>query len=183
MKTVDQRIDEIIAKEGGYVNHPNDRGGATNWGITEQRARAYGYTGDMRNLPRAKAADIYKKMYWLEPKFDYVAKRSSKLADELFDTGVNMGPSVPAKFLQRLLNVLNRGGKAYGDIIADGVIGNMTLHSLDMLIQTRGHANAEKVLLRTVDALQACRYVDIAEKNPTQEDFAWGWLLNRVGVE
>lgn len=47
----DQTIEGILGKEGGYVDHPSDKGGPTRWGITQTTARAHGYTGDMRNLP------------------------------------------------------------------------------------------------------------------------------------
>ena len=57
-------IDEVIAREGGYGHHPADRGGATNFGITEAVARANGYAGDMRRLPRAFAETIYRRLYW-----------------------------------------------------------------------------------------------------------------------
>ena len=53
MALKDQIIDEIIRKEGGYVNDPADSGGETNWGITVSRARQSGYNGDMRTMPRS----------------------------------------------------------------------------------------------------------------------------------
>ena len=53
MALKDQIIDEIIRKEGGYVNDPADSGGETNWGITVNRARQSGYNGDMRTMPRS----------------------------------------------------------------------------------------------------------------------------------
>jgi hypothetical protein len=53
--SVDTLIDEVISREGGYVDHPADRGGPTMFGITEAVARANGYDGPMRNLPRATA--------------------------------------------------------------------------------------------------------------------------------
>ena len=51
MTNIDELIDDVIEREGGYVNHPADRGGPTNWGITEAVARRQGYVGDMRALP------------------------------------------------------------------------------------------------------------------------------------
>ena len=92
-------IDGLIEREGGYVNHPADKGGPTCFGITEAVARAHGYSGVMRNLPRHEAAAIYRRLYWLRPRFDQLAKRSERIAAELFDTGVNMGPAVAATFL------------------------------------------------------------------------------------
>ena len=53
--SVDQLIDGLIAREGGFVDHPADRGGATNWGITDAVARAHGYTGPMALLPRGRS--------------------------------------------------------------------------------------------------------------------------------
>jgi lysozyme family protein len=87
---VDTLIDSLIEREGGFANHPADRGGPTNFGITEAVARAHGYSGAMRNLPRCEAAAIYKRLYWLRPRFDQVARRSEAVASELFDSGVNM---------------------------------------------------------------------------------------------
>jgi lysozyme family protein len=177
---VDTAIDNLINVEGGYSNNPNDSGGPTNFGITQYEARANGYNGDMRSFPRSAAVAIYKAKYWTLPGFDKVALRSEKLAAKLFDAGVNMGPKTVSTFLQRGLNALNRGGRDYKDIIADGDIGNMTLYSLDRLIAVRGADSTETVLLRVLNGLQLARYVDIAEKNPSQEVFEWGWVLNRV---
>jgi len=98
---VDEQIDELIEREGGYVYHPADRGGPTKFGITEAVARANGYAGAMADLPRHEAAAIYRRLYWLRPRFDQVAERTAKVASELFDTGANMGPAVAATFLQR----------------------------------------------------------------------------------
>src|SRR5687768_3546522 len=93
-----QAIDELIGSEGGYVNHPADRGGPTRFGITEAVARSHGYGGDMRSLPRADAVTIYRRLYWLRPGFDRVAERAPKVAAELFDTAVNMGPETAVGF-------------------------------------------------------------------------------------
>ena len=174
-----QYLEALIAREGGYVNHAHDRGGPTRYGITEQVARAYGYTGPMQDLPKDLARDIYHERYWTAPKFHLVNERSPAVAEELLDTGVNMGPMVASRFLQRSLNVLNRGGAAWPDIAVDGAIGRMTLFALDQYLAQRGPAG-EGVLLKALNALQAVRYVEIAEANPSQESFVYGWLRERV---
>src|SRR3954469_17812089 len=110
---VDELVDALIDREGGYVSHPADKGGPTCFGITEAIARAHGYRGPMRQLPREEAVAMYRRLYWLRPRFDEVAKRSPPIAAELFDTGVNMGPGVAATFLQRALTALNRNGQDY----------------------------------------------------------------------
>jgi lysozyme family protein len=174
-------IDSLITREGDYVDHPNDRGGPTRWGITEQVARAYGYTGPMRTLPRDLARDIYLERYWTGPGFHLIAQRSAAIAEELLDTGVNMGPKVAARFLQRALNVLNRNAQAWPDIDADGDVGRMTLFALDQYLAQRGAAGVE-VLLRALNAQQAVRYIEIAEAKPSQESFMYGWIRERVGA-
>ena len=72
----------------------------------------------------SEAAAIYRRLYWLRPRFDEIAKRSARIAAELFDTGVNMGPAVAATFLQRALTALNRNGRDYPDLVPDGRIGD-----------------------------------------------------------
>lgn len=178
--TIDRLIDDVIDREGDYVNHPADRGGATRWGITSSVARAQGYDGDMRALPRDTAAEIYRTIYWLAPRFDQVARRAPRIAAELFDTGVNMGSATAIGFLQRALNALNRAARDYPDIVVDRMIGPATLHALDGLLRARG-PRSETVLLRAIEALQGERYIALAERRPSQEAFLYGWLANRIG--
>jgi len=58
--SIDELIDELIAREGGFVDHPADKGGPTRWGITQSVAHRHGYMGQMADLPRNVAALIYK---------------------------------------------------------------------------------------------------------------------------
>ena len=66
-------IDGILAMEGGYSLNPKDKGGATNWGITEATARAHGYTGEMINLTRTEAFSILEEDYWIKPGFEQIS--------------------------------------------------------------------------------------------------------------
>lgn len=179
---VDQLIDELIRRESGYVSHHADKGGPTCFGITEKVARAHGFGGKMAELPRAEAAAIYRRLYWLRPQFDQVAERSPRIAAELFDTGVNMGPAVAATFLQRGLTALNRSGRDYPDLVPDGRVGRATLAALDAFLATRGAARGETVLLRALEAMQGERYLRLAEQRPANESFLYGWLANRIGA-
>ena len=178
--TIDHLIDAVLDREGGYSNHPADRGGETTFGITAAVARANGYDGAMRDLPLATARAIYRRLYWLGPRFDAVAARAPLVAAELFDTGVNMGPPVAAAFLQRALNALNRGASDYPDMPVDGRIGDITLAGLTAFLAWRG-AGGERVLLKAIEALQGERYVALAERRPANEAFLYGWLANRIG--
>lgn len=176
---VDNYLNELIKREGGYVNHANDRGGATCYGITEAVARAFGYAGDMRNLPRDAALQIYKQRYWIQPRFNLVNDIAPAIAEELLDTGVNMGVAVAARCLQRALNALNLRGSVYPDLTIDGNLGAITLAALRAYLNKRGN-DGVTVLLRALNAQQGERYLSIAEADPRQEDFVFGWFLNRV---
>lgn len=177
---IDRLIEDVIEREGDYVDHPADRGGPTRWGITQAVARRQGYMDDMRRLPQSDAAAIYKRLYWLVPAFDKVAQTAPKLAAELFDTGINMGTGTATGFLQRALNALNRNGSDYGDIVVDRRTGPATLRALNTLLRKRGKGG-EEVLLKAVEALQGAHYVRLAETRPSQEAFLYGWLANRIG--
>jgi lysozyme family protein len=180
MKPIEQLIDEVIKREGDYSNHPADRGGPTRFGVTEQVARANGFTGDMRVFPRDRAVAIYRATYWTRPSYDQVAALAPLVAAELFDTGINMGVGVASGFLQRALNVLNRGATDYPDVVADGQIGPVTLLALRAFIAKRGTAG-ERVLVKAIDALQGERYIALAESRPANEVFVYGWLSERIG--
>ena len=177
---VEELIDGLIAREGGYVNHPADRGGPTCWGITEQVARAQGYGGAMKAMPRETAAAIYRRLYWLRPGYDRVAALAPDIAAELFDTAVNMGPETATGFFQRALNALNRNGSDYADVAVDRRIGPKTLAALAAFVQVRGRSG-EAVLLKALNALQGERYIALAESRPANEAFLYGWLAGRVG--
>jgi lysozyme family protein len=171
--STDRLIEELIEREGGYVNHVADKGGPTRFGITEAVARAHGYAGAMALLPRDEAAAIYRRLE--------VAKRAPSVAAELFDTGANMGPAVATTFLQRALTALNRNGSDYPDLVPDGRAGPRTIAALDGFLEVRGRKAGEAVLMRALEALQGERYLRLAERRPANEAFLYGWLANRTG--
>ena len=173
-------IDAVIDREGGFVDDPADRGGATRWGITQRVANANGYGGDMRAYPRAAAVDVYRKLYWHAPGYDQIATRAPALAADLFDTAINMGEAVATGFLQRALNALNRGGRDYPDRPVDGKVSVATLAALDAFLARRA-PGGEAVLVKVIDALQGERYLALAEHRPADEAFLYGWLANRIG--
>lgn len=180
MNAIDLTIDDLIAREGDFVDHPADKGGPTRWGITEGVARRFGYMDRMEWLPRDVAGAIYQRQYWHAPGFDKVAVIAPKLSVELFDTGVNMGTGTAICFLQCALNALNRNGLDYSDIAVDRKIGNAKLQALSEFFHRCG-APAETVLTKAIDALQGAHYVRLAKMRPSQETFLYGWLANRIG--
>lgn len=173
-------IDNIIRVEGReLVDHPSDRGGPTKYGITQAVARANGWKGPMRDLPEALAREIYMGRYITIPQFDKVYALGPAVGSELIDTGVNMGPAVAAMFFQRWLNGFNARGSQYADLFADGRIGRVTLDAFRSYLKTRGQEGIA-VMVAALNSVQGSRYLDIAERNETQEDFLYGWIRARV---
>lgn len=170
-------FDLLIVKEGGYANHEADRGGKTMFGVTERVARANGYKGAMIDLPIDTAREIAKTQYWDILNLDRVDALAPSVALEIFDTVYNGGE--PGQWLQRALNAFNRQQADYPDVTVDGRIGPMTLAALRAFLAKRGK-EGETVLVRTMNCLQGERFIRIAEANPSQESFVYGWLKERA---
>lgn len=184
MERIVRTINDVIGKEGRYANNPHDAGGETMWGITIAVARRCGYVGSMRDMPRTEAERIYMHEYVLAPKFDRVFELSHSIAEELIDTGVNAGVGTASKMLQRCLNTLNLSHTPhplYPDLVVDGGVGAATLGALRVYL-THRKAQGELVLLRMLNALQGAYYVEITERRERNEEFIYGWLLNRVVI-
>jgi lysozyme family protein len=165
--------------EGGYSNNPADPGGATNHGITERIARAFGFTGDMRDLTLEQATDIAKRAFWDPLRLDEIAAISYPIAAELFDTNINMWSGAAARFLQRALNALNRGQRDFPDVIFDGVIGSGTIAALAAYLKVRG-PDGERVMLACLNGQQVDDYIRQCSADPAKEAFFFGWVLARV---
>lgn len=110
-------FERVVAHEGGYVNHPADPGGETNWGITRRVARANGYLGAMRELTRDQARRIYFDAYWRRARAD---DYHPAIGFQLFDAAVNHGYGNAARFLQRAVGVAD-----------DGVVGPRTVAAVN----------------------------------------------------
>lgn len=173
-------IDDLIGREGNYANQPADKGGPTRWGISEQVARAHGYQGDMCELPRDMAVEIYREQFWLTPGLDKVSITEPILAIEMFDAGVNMGAVRAGKFVQRALNLLNRVHSDYPDVLVDGQFGAVSRAALASYRKVRSDQEGLAVLLWLVRAFRSTRYAEIAEAEPSQEAFEYGWIARQV---
>lgn len=181
-------LPQLKAREGGakFTNHPADRGGPTKYGVTAEtlgRFRRLGRAAtadEVRALTEDEADRLYTALFWVGPGYASIEPISDVIAEELLDTGVNMGTGVPGPWLQRTLNGLNRRGRDYADIGVDGKIGPATRRALEGLIRARGRDAAERVVLRLLNGLQAARYLDLCERRAPNEEFMFGWLENRV---
>lgn len=178
-KAFDRALAHTVGIEGDYSNHPSDSGGATRYGITERVARAFGYMGEMRDLPISVATDIYRINYWRLLNLDNVAALSEPVALELFDTAVNTKQGFASRSLQRCLNIFNREQADYPDIEVDGLIGGDTLASLTAYLAKR-KLEGEAVIVEALNSLQGTYYVELAEARPKDEAFTYGWFKHRV---
>lgn len=163
--------------EGGYVNDPHDRGGETYKGIARKHHPTWeGWTvidklktkeeipnsNNKELLPMVKS--FYKTEFW--DKIKGSEYKSQLIANELYDTAVNMGVHTAAKLLQKAINLLLVIGKT--KLHVDGIIGAKTIRNANNM--------KNNVLLKTLNGYQFSRYVEICENNPTQRRFFKGWL-------
>ncbi|MEM6620542.1 MAG: glycosyl hydrolase 108 family protein, partial [Pseudomonadota bacterium] len=126
MQTVDQIARAIVAREGGYVNDPDDPGGATKHGVTIHTMRRLGLdltgdgvvdTDDVKALSEAEAVEIFKDHYYHRPR---IGALPEALRASVFDMYVNAGANA-IKILQRML-------AQFGQVVAvDGVLGPQTI--------------------------------------------------------
>jgi len=77
--------------------------------------------------------------------------------------------------------VLNQRGRTFPNLVVDGQIGPATIDALQTILKQRG-ADGEKVIARLLNCLQGVRYMEITEAREKNEDFLYGWVLNRVAL-
>lgn len=155
--------------EGGYADHPLDKGGKTKYGVTEETARRFGYRGEMRDLSLDFAEHVYRLGYWDELNLNRMASQS--VAESVFDAGVNCGTASAGIMLQRALNVLNLDQKLYPDLKIDGVVGPETLRCANTLA-----GRDEQFLLRALAGERYHYYSEVVKKDPAQEVFFRSWI-------
>jgi lysozyme family protein len=128
MPSVDAIAKAIVDREGGFVNDPDDPGGATKFGVTIGTMRRLGIdlTGDgqvsvadVRRLTREKAVEIYVEHYFRRPRIDQLPE---PVQPSVFDMYVNAGGNA-VKILQRLLIEMGH------DLEADGAVGPQTIRA------------------------------------------------------
>lgn len=174
-------VASIFAVEGGYVNNPKDPGGKTNHGVTEAVARKHGYTGDMRDLTKSQATDIYTEDYIVKPGYMPIVELSPAVAEEVIDSGVNAGTGRSSRWFQTSLNMLNRDGQDCPNVAVDGAVGPRTIQTYECLVRVRGKVKTCQLMLKLLDAQQASHYMNLSQSDPKFKTFMVGWIDNRIG--
>lgn len=178
MKSVDELAREIVLREGGYVNDPDDPGGPTKHGVTLDTMRRLGLdlTGDgevdladLRRLGPDRAAEIYIEHYFRKPRLDTLPEA---LQPSIFDMYVNAGANA-VRILQRLLNEMGQA------CAVDGAVGPQTMRA--------ARAAAEVAPGYIADAYGIARrnyYYALGDRRPASRKFArrrdggkGGWIL------
>lgn len=168
--TADDRVrriaEEIVAREGGYVNDPDDPGGATNFGVTLGTMQRLGLdiTGDgrvteadVRRLSRAQAVQIFTTHYFLRPR---IAELPPALHATVFDMYVNAGANA-VKILQRLLMDMRQ------EVAVDGIIGPQTIAAA-----ARAQAAAPDHLADAYGIARRNYYFALADRRPASRKYA-----------
>lgn len=178
MRDVQSLAEEIVTREGGFVNDPDDPGGATNFGVTIGTMRRLGLdlTGDgqvseadVRALTRPQAVAIFLEHYYRRPG---IAALPEALQPSVFDTYVNAGGNA-VRILQRLL------GEMGHDLTVDGVIGPQTIRAAQAAYQA-----APDHLADAYGIARRNYYYALADRRPASRKYArrrdggkGGWIL------
>lgn len=163
---IDEITEEIIRREGGYVNDPDDPGGATKYGVTLGTMKRLGLdinhdgrinSRDVRALTQAQAANIFKKQYFEAPKIGMLPR---PLQASVYDMYVNAGGNA-VKILQRML------GEFGFETLADGAIGPNTARMAELAF-----AEAPTFLVDAYGIARRNYYYNLAEARPSLRKFA-----------
>jgi len=170
-------FEKTMEHEGLYSSNKYDFGGETYRGISRKyhpewegwatfdKQRSNINHGELDHLVRS----FYKEHYW-DP--NLLSSFPQDVANEMFDTGVNLGRRTAAKFLQQALSYLNKNEQLFPDLVDDGIVGPKTIKALNII-----HNRKEtKLLLKIMNVLQGYHYLSYMKKSPTQEVFARGWF-------
>ncbi|HKL06857.1 MAG TPA: holin-associated N-acetylmuramidase [Roseovarius sp.] len=166
MQSIPDIAKQIIAREGGFVNDPDDPGGATKYGVTIHTMRRLGLdldrdgdvdVGDVRRLSRADAQAIFIEHYFHRPQIDALPVA---LQASVFDMYVNAGANA-VKILQRLLNDMGQA------VAVDGVIGPQTIAAVQAAVRAAPDhiADAYGIARRNY-------YLALADRRPASRKFA-----------
>ena len=153
-------IDKTLAHEGGakFTDDPSDSGGATKYGISQA---AYPDL-DIRNLTEQQAREIYKRDYWDRVRADEIT--SQAVAENIFDTSVNMGVRTGSRLAQVAVEIEP----------ADGIIGSQSLKVINNC--------DEEFFISNYTIAKIARYAYICNKNKSQKRFLLGWINRALGA-
>ena len=171
-----------MGHEGGYSNLKVDRGGETFRGISRRFFPSWvGWRivdklkADYRQLAadselKDLVQDFYKSEFWDRFVGDQIEDQD--IANELFDTAVNLGVHKAVKILQYSVNKLNRNQTLFSNVVEDGIYGGRSARALSVVC---GSSRDTQVLYKIMNVEQGHFYNEIMTRSEDQEVFARGW--------
>ncbi len=164
---IDEMINDVLQKEGGFVDNPADRGGPTNFGITQATLSRFlekaATADEVRNLDIDTARDIYQLRYYNQPRID---KLPPAIQPFVFDCAVNHGPRRAIRFVQ---SVCNEAG--FGPLASDGFMGPKTKAVADAC-----YTAMQQWMLVALVQERKMFYTTIVMNDESQRQFLKGWL-------
>lgn len=158
MTTFDRAVAIVLRQEGGYVDHPDDPGGETNFGISKRRYP----DEDIKRLTRERAIELYRRDYWVPGQCERLPER---IAIAYFDACVNHGVEGGSAEIPGAPRLLQRAVRHFRpDVVEDGDVGPITERAV--------WAVDPRQLLVEFLAQRALRYADIS----TFPTFGRGWM-------
>ncbi|WP_372069752.1 glycosyl hydrolase 108 family protein (plasmid) [Tistrella mobilis] len=167
-------IETVLAHEGGYIDDPDDPGGATNWGVSLRYLRAIGDltladvdgdgdvdVDDIRQMTRAQAAAIYHREWWV--RYGY-GQLPVPVSAKVMDLAVNMGASQAHRIAQRALRAVD----ARQAVVDDGIIGPLTRRAILSVDSGR--------LVTAIRSEAAGFYRGLVVAQPVRQKWLRGWL-------
>jgi lysozyme family protein len=161
MSEFDEAIKTVLKNEGGYIDHPKDPGGATNYGISARFLHRIGDSRHPREITRTDAVELYKVHFW--ERYGYGQLEPQSLATKVFDMAVNTGPGQAHRIFQRALRA---NGCHWVD--DDGALGPISFHAAEKA--------SEVPLITSIRSEQAGFYRLLAAVEPEKQVFLNGWL-------
>lgn len=163
---LDDMLDDLLAREGGYVHHPADKGGPTKFGITQRTLSEWlgrpAGVGEVRSLDEETAREIYVARYLAGPRIDTLP---DEIVPQLFDMAVNHGPRQAVRILQQVL------GLAGWRVDIDGTVGPETRRVAFEAQEEMGPFLANAIAEERVNF-----YRRLVAADPSQGVFLNGWL-------
>lgn len=171
---VNDVLKKTLVEEGSWSDNPNDAGGATMMGITQDTLSSYrGYTvtaQEVHDLSRDEAIAIYQKLFYEQPGINLLP---DVLQSPVFDWGVNSGPGTAIMHLQQLVD--DAGVVAH--INVDGGIGPFTITAVKATLAAMGN----QTMVNAYEDSRQAFYNSIVARNPSQSEFIEGWT-NRANA-
>jgi len=164
---INSMLTKILNHEGGFVNDPDDKGGATKYGVTQKALSKHlgkeATVEDVKKLDIEVAKTIFKEEYYFKAKINFLPP---EIQQQVFDCSVNHGAKRAIKFVQHVCNIAE-----FEPLTVDGANGSNTIKVSHVAQKEMGDWFTNAIADERINF-----YHSIVAKNPSQRKFLKGWL-------